>query len=67
MTDQERKAHLKFLIESGKMKPFEIIRDLENAIRFHKNKFQDRFAVEKWKKDLEYVNKWIENTTSSTI
>ena len=67
MTDQERKAHLKFLIESGKMKPFEIIRDLEDAIRFHKNKFQDRFAVEKWKNDLEYVNKWKENTTSSTI
>ena len=67
MTDQERKAHLIFLIESGIMKPFEIIRDLEDAIRFHKNKFQDHFAVEKWKNDLEYVNKWIENTTSSTI
>lgn len=56
MTDQERKAHLKFLIETEKMKPFEIVRDLENAIRLHRNKFQDRFAVDKWRKDLEYVN-----------
>ena len=67
MTDMERREHLKFLLETEKMKPFEIIRDLEGAIKLHKYKYQDRFAVEKWKKDLEYVNKWIENKVNMLL
>lgn len=59
MTEQDRKAHLKFLIDTGKMEPYEIIRDLESAINLHKNKYKDRFAVDKWRKDLEYANEFI--------
>lgn len=61
MTDIERQDHLKFLIETNKMKPFGIIRDLEYAINIHKYKYSDRFAVERWKRDLEYVNNYIDD------
>lgn len=56
MTDSERREHLKMLIATEKMKPFAIIRDLEYAITLHKYKYADRFAVERWREDLKFVN-----------
>ena len=58
MTEVERRQHLKHLIDTNQMSYFAIVRDLEDAIRLH-NKYSDRFAVEKWKKDLAYVNSLI--------
>ena len=55
MTDTERQMHLKHLIDTKQLSYFSIIRDLECAIRMH-NKYSDRFAVEKWRMDLEFVN-----------
>ena len=60
MTEVERQLHLKHLIDTNQLSYFAIVRDLEYAIKLHK-KYSDRFAVERWKKDLSYVKSLIDN------
>lgn len=63
MNDLQRQAHLKMLIDTKQMSCFDIIRDLKNAIILHENNSLAHFAVEKWKRDLAFVNRIIETNS----
>ena len=56
MSKEERRALLICLLETGKMKKFDIVRDIEKAIKLFENRPQDALAVHKWREDLNFVN-----------
>lgn len=59
LTEKQRKELLQHIIDTKQMTPFEIIRDLENAIKIHEHIYSNRFAVNKWKEDLFFVNEYV--------
>lgn len=55
MPKEERRALLICLLETGKMKKFDIVRDIEKAIKLFENRPQDALAVHKWREDLDFL------------
>ena len=55
MTEKERRALLKSLIDSKAISVFEASRDIEAAIKRFLNNSMFSLAVEKWQSDLKYL------------
>lgn len=61
MSETERRNLLIQLLQSGKMTYFEISRDIKNAIHTQQHLPFRTPAVAKWKSDLEFLSKYIED------
>lgn len=61
MSEEERRCLLISLLQSRKMTFFEISRDIKNAIHMQQHLPLRTSAVAKWKRDLEFLSKYIES------
>lgn len=61
MSEIERRNLLIRLLQSGEMKYFEICRDIKNAIHTQQHLPFRASAVAKWKRDLEFLSKYMED------
>jgi len=58
LTESQRQSRIKYLIENNYMTPFAIKRDITNAINEFSNRYNYRFAIQKWKDDLVFVDSY---------